>query len=229
MTDPNREKPSLLTPPEPWEYNPSSWRQRVIIAVVATPAAVFAAYMGLYQWRLIDGVWDPFFGEQTMKVLDSDVSHRMARWFLIPDAILGAIAYLGDMIFALAGSTRRWQYRPWLVMIFGLDVIPLGIVSAVLVVLQGTVVGQWCFLCLVTAVISLVLVVLAYDEVWSCLIYLRRLWQRTHSWRIMWWTFWGWPSLEAHEVGREVARERGARRGEARASRRGQHDVATSR
>lgn len=217
--DPQREQPSLLAPPEPWEYNPSKWSQRILIAIVALPAAVIAAYMGLYQWRLIGGVWDPVFGEQTIRVLDSDVSHRMARWFLVPDAILGSLAYLGDLIFALAGSTRRWQYRPWLVMIFGLDVIPLGIVSAVLVVLQGAVVGQWCFLCLVTAVISLILVWLAYDEVWSTLIYLRRLWQRTHSWRIMWWTFWGYPSIEAHEAGQQVARERGAKR---------EHHVATS-
>jgi hypothetical protein len=212
-TTPPLDKPSLLTPPHPWEYNPSKWSQRVIIAIVATPAALIAAYMALYQWRLIDTAWDPIFGEQTMKVLDSDVSHRMWGWFLIPDAALGALAYLGDMIFALAGSTRRWQYRPWLVMIFGLDVIPLGIVSAVLVVMQATVVGEWCFLCLITAAISLILVWLAYDEVWSCLIYLRRYWQRTRSWKKLWWTIWGWPSIEAHEVGREVARERGEKWG----------------
>ena len=208
MSESDRGKPDLHAPPEPWEYNPSKWSQRVLIAVVALPAAIIATYMGLYQWRLIGGVWDPIFGDQTLKVLDSDVSHTMGRWFLVPDAILGALAYLGDIIFALAGSTRRWQYRPWLVMIFGLDVIPLGIVSAVLVVLQGVAVGSWCFLCLVTAAISLVLVWLAYDEVWSCLIYLRRLWQRTHDWRLMWWTIWGWPSPEAHEVGQQVARER---------------------
>lgn len=207
MTDPQRDQPSLHTPPEPWEYNPSGWRQRIIIAVVAAPAVVIAAYMGLYQWRLVSGVWDPVFGEQTLKVLDSDVSHRMWAWFLVPDAILGALAYLGDMIFAIAGSTRRWQYRPWLVILFGLDVIPLGIVSVVLVVLQGTVVGEWCFLCLVTAVISLILIYFAYDEVWSCLIYLYRVWKRTRSWKKLWWTIWGWPSIEAHEVGRDVARD----------------------
>jgi hypothetical protein len=32
------------------------------------------------------------------------------------------------------------------VILFGIDVIPLGIVSAVLVVLQGTIVGSWCVL-----------------------------------------------------------------------------------
>src|ERR671917_356973 len=125
MSQPQREKPSLHAPPEPWEYNPSKWSQRIIIAIVATPAAVIAAYMGLYQWRLIDGVWDPIFGEQTRHVLDSDVSERMRRWFRVPDAAFGAIAYLGDLVFGLAGSTRRWQYRPWMVVLFGLDVIPL--------------------------------------------------------------------------------------------------------
>jgi hypothetical protein len=132
----------------------------------------------------------------------------MRYWFLIPDAAFGALAYLGDAIFGLAGSTRRWQYRPWLVILFGIDVIPLGIVSAVLVVLQGTVVGSWCFLCLVTAVISLILVYWAYDEVWSCLLYLWRVWRKTRSTRILWNTFWGKASAEAAEVAYEMTRGR---------------------
>lgn len=189
----------------PWDYNPSAWSQRVPICLLAGVGFVIAAYMALYQWRLISDVWDPIFGEQSRKVLDSEVSHQMSRWFRVPDAALGAIAYLGDAIFGLAGSTRRWQFRPWLVIIFGIDVIPLGIVSAVLVALQGTVVGNWCFLCLITAVISLVLVFFAYDEVWSCLLYLHRVWQRTRSPRAFWDTFWGRPSRAADEVALTVA------------------------
>jgi Vitamin K epoxide reductase family len=189
----------------PWRHNPSSWRQRIPICLLAAVAFLIAAYMALYQWRLIDEVWDPIFGTQTKRVLDSDVSEDMRRWIGVPDAALGAIAYLGDLIFGLAGSTRRWQYRPWLVLLFGLDVIPLGIVSAVLVVLQGTLVGSWCFLCLVTAVISLALVVLTYDEVWSSLLYLHRIWIRTHNPRLVWEAFCGRPSQIAHEVALMVA------------------------
>jgi uncharacterized membrane protein len=184
----------------PWNHNPSSWRARIPICVLAGVAFLIASYMALYQWRLVGSVWDPVFGDQSMRVLDSDVSHRLRRWFRIPDAALGAIAYLGDLVFGLAGSTRRWQDRPWLVVLFGLDVIPLGLVSAILVVLQGTVVGDWCFLCLVTAVISLVLVAMAYDEVWSSLLYLRRIWRRTRSGRTVWTCFWGRPSPAAVEV-----------------------------
>jgi hypothetical protein len=185
-------------------YNPSSWRQRIPICMIATIACFIALYMALYQWRLIPNVWDPIFGEQSRMVLDSDVSHRMMRWFRVPDAAFGALAYLGDVIFGLAGSTRRWQYRPWLVILFGIDVIPLGIVSAVLVILQGTVVGSWCFLCLVTAVLSLILVYAAYDEVWASLLYLFGVRRETGRWRSVWHAFWGSPLPEAATVARRL-------------------------
>lgn len=200
--------PDLEVAPEPWDYNPSAWSQRIPIAIIAALGFFISTYMGLFQWGLIDTVWDPVFGDQTAKVLKSDVSHKISEWVLIPDAILGSIAYLGDVLFALAGSTRRWQYRPWMVVIFGIDVIPLGIVSAVLVMMQAFVVGYWCFLCLVTAVISLVLIIYAYDEVWSSLKYLKRVWDRAGSSREFWSAFWGQPSQLAYEVGEEMVRER---------------------
>ena len=184
----------LDAPAPPFHYNPSAWSQRIPICVLAFVGFLIATYMGLYQWRLIDSVWDPVFGEQSQRVLDSGVSERMRGWFGVPDAILGAAAYLGDAIFGLAGSTRRWQYRPWMVVLFGIDVIPLGIVSAVLVVLQGTAVGYWCFLCLVTAAISLILVALAWDEVWASIAYLRRVAKRSTSSREVWDAFWGRPT-----------------------------------
>lgn len=184
--------------PAPYDYNPSAWSQRIPICILAGVAFLIAAWMALYQWRLVDGIWDPVFGDGSERVLDSQVSHSMRRWFGVPDAAFGALAYLGDAIFGLAGSTRRWQYRPWMVILFGIDVIPLGIVSAVLVVMQGAVVGFWCLPCLVTAAISLVLVYMAYDEVWASLLYLRRVWARSQGdWRTVWGALWGRPSPAA--------------------------------
>ena len=187
----------------PFSYNASAWSQRIPICVAASIACVIAAYMGLYQWGLIDSVWDPVFGDQSEKVLRSETSLAMERWVLIPDAILGAIAYLGDAIYGLAGSTRRWQLRPWMTILFGLDVIPLGAVSAILVFMQGAVVGYWCFLCIVTALISALLVYYAYDEVWACirfLNYVRKNASPEEFWRI----FWGRGSAEAARLA-EVA------------------------
>lgn len=191
----------------PWNYNPSAWSQRIPVCLLGLVAALISLYMALYQWRVIESVWDPVFGAGTRRVLDSDVSESMRQWLRVPDAALGAVAYFSEVIFALAGSTRRWQYRPWLVLLFGFDVIPLGIVSAILVVLQGTVVGSWCFLCLVTAAISVILIFLAYDEVWSCLLYLRRVWRKTHNRRILWNVFWGRAAREANEVALIVERK----------------------
>jgi uncharacterized membrane protein len=198
---------SLNVTAPPWQYNPSAWRQRIAILVLGSLACAISLYMALYQWRLIGGVWDPLFGDQSQHVLDSDVSHRMQQWLRIPDAALGALGYFSEVVLALAGSTRRWQYRPWMVLLFGFDVIPLGLVSVVLVILQGTVVGSWCFLCLVTAAISLLLVYLAYDEVWSTLKFLARVWRHTRDVRIVWLTFWGHATPDARRIGHALLRE----------------------
>ncbi len=201
-----RKREALDAIPEPWSYNPSGWDQRIPICILAMVACVIASYMGFYQWRLIGSVWDPVYGKQTQNVLNSNVSDWMRYWILLPDAVLGAFGYLGDAIFGLAGSTRRWQYRPWLVVIFGIDVIPLGIVSVILVVLQGTVVGYWCFPCLITAAISLVLVYMAADEVWSCLLFLHRVWRETGSRSILWKTFCGRWTPEAEKIAADFVR-----------------------
>lgn len=189
----------------PFDYNPSSMAQRIPIALLGLFAALIAFYMGAFQWGWIESVWDPVFGNGSETVLTSEESEAMHRLFGLPDAVFGGWAYLTEAVLAFAGSTRRWQCRPWLVLLFGLDVIPLGIVSAVLVVLQGVSVGAWCFPCLVTAVISLVLAVLAYDEIWSCVKYLRAVWRRESRLKPLWNTIWGRPSPTALRVAYEMA------------------------
>jgi uncharacterized membrane protein len=184
----------------PWELNPSAWRVRIKICILAAIALMIAIYMGLYQWRLVPGVWDPVFGAGSEEVLDSDVAHTLYAWIGIPDALLGAIAYLGDIIFAIAGSTRRWQYRPWLVLLFGIFVIPVGLVGAILIATQAFVVGAWCFPCLITAVISILLIFFAYREVWSTILFLKRVLESTQSKKIVWDTVWGSRPLEAEKV-----------------------------
>lgn len=183
----SKEKLDVSAPP--WNRNPSAWSQRIPICVLAAVAMIISVYLGYFQWGLIDSVWDPFFGEQTIMVIDSDVSHKMYKYIGVPDAILGAYAYLGDAIFGIAGGVRRWQYKPWIVILFGIDVIPLGIVSIILVCIQGLVLGAWCTLCLVTAVISLILIIWAYDEVWSSLKYLNYV-RKNHR-HYLWNAFWG--------------------------------------
>ncbi|HET9948576.1 MAG TPA: vitamin K epoxide reductase family protein [Longimicrobiales bacterium] len=195
--DPERAAP-------PFEHNPSAWSQRVSIALLALLASAIAAYMGAFRWGWIDSVWDPVFGSGSETVLRSAESEALSGIIGVPDAVLGSWAYLTEVVLAFAGSTRRWQFRPWLVVLFGIDVIPLGIVSAILVVVQGVAVGAWCFLCLVTAVISLGLVALAWDEVWASLRYLREVWRREPGGAALWRTFTGRPTPSAVRVAFEL-------------------------
>jgi hypothetical protein len=52
-----------------------------------------------------------------------------------------------------------------MVVLFGVLVVPLGIVSIVLVILQPVAVGAWCALCLITAAAMLIMISPALDEV----------------------------------------------------------------
>lgn len=198
----HQRKPRLDVNAPPFDRNPSAWDQRIPVALLSAIGFGISAYLALFQWGLVDSVYDPIFGEGSEKVLTSDASKRMHHYMRMPDAALGALAYLGDGIFGMAGSTRRWQYRPWMVLLFGIDVIPLGIVSVILVVTQGAVIGSWCFLCLMSAVVSIALIGLAYDEVWASITYLRRVFRATHDWGMLWDAFLGRP----HAVFEEVAR-----------------------
>lgn len=188
----------------PYNHNPSAWSQRIPICLLAFVAAAISAHLSLYQWGLIESSYDPVFGNSSNDVLTSDTAKTMYGILGIHDASLGVLAYLGDAILGFAGSTRRWQYRPWLVILFGIDVIPLGIVSVILVICQAFIVGEWCFLCLVTAAISLVLVYWAWDEVRVSLAYLRVVWTEHHDKRLLWDAVWGVRSEKLDAAGEQL-------------------------
>jgi hypothetical protein len=93
---------------------------------------------------------------------------------LVPDAALGPASYLLDAVTGAIGGTRRWRTMPWIVILFGLAVGPLGIVSVTLVILQPVLFDSWCTLCLCSAVISVVMIGPAMDEFLASLQYVRR-------------------------------------------------------
>jgi uncharacterized membrane protein len=176
--------------PPGWDLNPSSWSQRLPIVGLAFVGFVIASYLALFQWNLVADVWDPWFGGGSERVLRSSVSTILP----IPDAALGAIGYLADAATGLLGGRKRWRTMPWIVIIFGLLVGPLGAISILLVILQPVLVGAWCTLCLATAVISIAMIPPAIDEVLASLQFLKRVRQNEGS---MWRAFWGLgPSRE---------------------------------
>jgi uncharacterized membrane protein len=169
------------TPPG-WNYNPSAWPERLPIVVLALLGAAIATVLALYQARVFDTVWEPFFGRGSEIILDSWVS----RLFPISDAALGAIGYALDVVTGVIGGRERWKTMPWLVILFGIFVGPLGAVSVVLVVLQPLLFDAWCTLCIVTAVISVVMIGPALDEVLASLQHLKLEQRRGRSpWRAL--------------------------------------------
>ena len=169
--------------PSGWSYNPSAWPQRAPIIGLAFVSFFAARYMAAYQLGHIGSAWDPFFGRGTEQVLDSDVS----RAWPVSDAGLGAVTYMVEMLMAFMGDERRWRTMPWMVAVFGVAVVPLGVVSIVLVVMQPVAVGAWCSLCLFTAASMLLMIPLSLDEVVAMAQFVARKKREGYSaWRVFW-------------------------------------------
>lgn len=171
------------TPPG-WSYNPSAWGERLPIVGLATVGLAIATYLSLYQWNIFPTVWEPFFGNGSQTVLTSGVS----RILPIPDAALGALGYLADAVTGVIGGRGRWKRMPWIVILFGLAVGPLGAISILLVILQPVLLGAWCTLCLASAAISVLMIGPALDEMLASLQHIQR---ERHRGRSVWRVFWG--------------------------------------
>jgi uncharacterized membrane protein len=157
--------------PAGWKYNPSDWRQRLPIALVALIAGLLALYLAAYQMRWIPWVWDPVFGEGSPRVLESPVS----RLFPVSDALLGALGYLAECATSLIGGVRRYRTMPWMVMIFGFTCVPFTLVAIALLLIMPTILKAWCFICILTTILSFILTPFAWDEVWASILEMRSM------------------------------------------------------
>lgn len=185
--------------PSGWSYNPSSWMQRAPIIAIGLVSLLMARYMAAFQLGYIESAWDPLFGDGTARVLTSPIS----KAWPISDAGLGALVYLSEVLMGVMGDPRRWRTMPWMVTMFFIAVVPLGITSIVLVILQPLAVGTWCTLCVATALLMLLMIPLALDEVVAMAQFLFR---STRERRGFWHTF--FLGGEAFEQARESKIER---------------------
>jgi hypothetical protein len=181
-------KPGPELPPG-WSYNPSSWPQRAPLVGLAVVGWFISRYLAARQLGHIEWPWDPFFGDGTEQVLFSDV----AEAFPVSDAGLGAVAYTFEALMAFMGGTARWRTMPWMVLLFGILVVPLGVVHIVLVILMPVVVGEWCTLCLAAAGVMLVMIPLAVDEV---VVMVQFMIQARREGKGLWRTFWVGDTIE---------------------------------
>lgn len=166
--------------PPGWSYNPSSWPQRIPIVVLGMIGWFISRYLAAFQLGFIDTVWSPFFPYGTLDVITSTISQD----FPISDAGLGSFAYTLEVLLALKGDERRWRTMPWMVLLFGLLVVPLSLTTIILIILQPLVVEHWCSLCLFTAFCMMFMIAFAIDEVVAVLQLLSQ--GRKQFWSLFW-------------------------------------------
>lgn len=168
--------------PRGWTYNPSTWHQRAPMIGLGFAGWLISRYLAAYQLGYIDRIWEPFFGEGTVRVLTSE----MSKMWPISDAGLGATAYTFEFLMAWMGGKTRWRSMPWMVTFFFILVVPLGLTHIVLVISQPVVVGAWCTLCLAAATVMLVMIPFTVDEVVAMGQFMA---ERVRAGKSFWWTF----------------------------------------
>jgi hypothetical protein len=169
--------------PPGWSYNPSAWPQRAPVIALAFVSFLVARHMAGFQLGYASTAWDPFFGNGSEHVLTSKVS----RAWPVSDAGLGAMTYLLEVLMGLMGDERRWRTMPWMVAGFGVVVVPLGIVSIALVMMQPVAVGAWCSPCLFTAAAMLLMIPLSLDEIVAMVqLVARKKREDQSAWRVFW-------------------------------------------
>jgi nucleoside-diphosphate-sugar epimerase/uncharacterized membrane protein len=153
--------------PMGWSYSPSSYVQRVPIVTLAFVGYFVSRYLTAYQLGHVPHIWDPLFAGTTpdRNGTESVVTSALSRAFPIPDAGLGALAYMLDILTGIIGDQRRWRTMPWLVLLFGLLILPLGAVSVGFIIIQPILIGALCTLCLLQAAVTVILIPYSVDEV----------------------------------------------------------------
>ncbi len=161
--------------------------RRLWIAVLALLGTIITGYLALYQIDAISDVWDPFFGVGSRQVLTSLEQLPGPNGPPIPDMILFGAGYLLASLLATAGGRSRWRTSPWIVALLGLIIYLLALAHLLLVLLQPVLFHAWSTLCLLSAVISFVMVVLVVPEVTAALRFIGRASEGIgDGWRVFW-------------------------------------------
>ena len=154
--------------PPGWTYSPSTFAQRLPIAYLGLIGLLISRILTAYQLGHIDSVWDPFFHGSAVDPRNGTeeiITSWVSKAWPIPDAGLGAISYMLEIVMAMMGGRDRWRTMPWMVTFFGILVIPLGVVSVYFIIIQPVLLGTWCTLCLLAALAMVIMIPFAIDEV----------------------------------------------------------------
>ena len=171
--------------PPGWSYNPSTWSQRIPIIALAFIGLYVSRYLAGYQLGHITDVWDPFFAGSpadpqngTEEIITSHVSEA----FPVSDAALGGYVYALEIVTGAIGTTARWRTMPWLVILFGILIAPLGIVSILFIIIQPIVLDTWSIIALIGAAAMLIQIPYSLDELLASVQFIRRRAKEGRNW-----------------------------------------------
>ena len=171
--------------PPGWSYNPSSWTQRLPIILLALVGLQVSRYLAAYQLGHVEGVWEPFFAGSpadpkngTEEIITSYVSEAWP----VSDAAVGGYTYALEILTGVIGSRMRWRTMPWLVVLFGLMIAPLGVTSIFFIIIQPILLGTWSTLALIAAAAMLIQIPYSLDELLATLQFMRRRVKVGRSW-----------------------------------------------
>ncbi|MBW3098162.1 NAD-dependent epimerase/dehydratase family protein [Pseudohoeflea coraliihabitans] len=172
------------TIPKGWSYSPSDWFQRLPVIFLAIIGLLVSRYLTAYQLETIDAVWEPFFpgtieGKNgTEQIITSSVS----KAWPVPDAGIGAMTYALEIVVGAIGSARRWRTMPWLVVLFGIMIVPLGAISIFFIIIQPIVIGTYSTLALIAAAAMVWQIPYSLDELVATYQFLRRRHKAGQPW-----------------------------------------------
>jgi nucleoside-diphosphate-sugar epimerase len=170
----SRRSPEI--PPD-WSFNPSSWTQRLPVIALAIVGLLFSRYLAAYQMGHIDSVWEPFFAgnpADPQNGTEEIISSSVSKAWPVPDAAVGAFVYMLEVLTGIVGGRARWRTMPWLVLAFGLLIVPLGIFSVGFIIIQPIVIGTWSTLALIGAAAMLIQIPYSIDELAASMSFIRR-------------------------------------------------------
>lgn len=134
---------------------------------------------------LLHNVWEPFFHgspADPQNGTEEIITSHVAEAWPISDGGLGGITYILEILTGVIGLQARWRTMPWLVILFGLMIVPLSITSVSFVIIQPIMIGTWGTLTLIGAAAMLLQIPYAIDELLASLQFLRRRVRAGKNW-----------------------------------------------
>jgi uncharacterized membrane protein len=134
------------------------WRPLGLVLLAVLGAGISCA-LAAFQLGLVPGVWDPLFGDGSRRVLTSAISRALP----IPDALVGAAAYVVD---ALLGIALLVRLGPTATVAAVLAIVSVmgAVVGLLLAVSQPLIAHAGCTLCLCSTAVSVLLAIGAVAE-----------------------------------------------------------------